>query len=122
MIEELPISQHHFVNDEKAAWLQEIYGRIYTVDSDSSPYLTTTTNRNDGKGEDTVKTNVQLHLNVTNEILNTRTDDDRLVSIGALYTHAFDGREINKVDSTPLHVNEQEKEKWNDKLDTVKGD
>ena len=102
--------------------MEEIYGRIHTVESNASPYLTTITTRNLGGGEEDSKTNVQLYLNVTDEITTKRTDNDSLVSIGALYTHAFDGREINKVESTPLHVNADEKVIWNEKLDNVYGD
>jgi hypothetical protein len=108
-------TQYHFANDEKKAWLEEIYARYKEIESNSD-YITIET-----VGGTVDPKVARIGLKTTDEMLKEKPGSkpesiSYIPTTHALYAHAFDWREGHKPDSVihqPLHVTAEEKKKWN---------
>lgn len=113
-------AHYHFGKHEKQTWWELLQHRVddITVSDASHHYINlkeSVDHNPENNGIDNRK--FEIGLNVVGAITKEQQSPAYLVTSDALWLHAFDS------DSTGVfHTNEVEKGKWNQKLDSVKGD
>lgn len=101
-------SQHHFANNEKQAWHEELVSKVQNI-KEGDNYIVIENVPNTERKE------YNLRLNVTTRLTNEKPDDHTVPTTRSLYDHI--NNNLNQ-----QHITDNDRSAWNKKIDTIVGD